>query len=242
MKTFIPLPCCLAVAAGACGYGSINPAFVPSEAHYESRLSGTWQNSDSTEHASIIRSDDGGYLITYSEKEGKTARFRASLGVIGGHTALDLVPVDDISDRPDVYKSLLLPLHGIVIIESVGESIRFRLLEPDAMKRFLADEPDAAGHVMQEGTLVLTGSTAELGTFFERLLARDDVLGEENVWHRVSSRLDEPTARWSRFSRAYPHRVPGGSAFQRIRGPDPQGSPGGRHAGRAIRPGQPREQ
>jgi len=135
----------------------------------------------------ITRADNEGYLITYVEKDGKTAQFHGRLGKVAGRTALDLVPADDLDDRSDILKSLLLPLHGLVIIDSVAEVIRFRLLESDTIRQFLIENPDAAKHIMLEKLIVLTGSTAELQAFFTRILARDGILDEETIWRRVAS-------------------------------------------------------
>jgi len=186
MKSNLLLTCAFAAGLAGCGYGSVNPIFVSSELQEDDRILGTWQDPDSGEKATIARAGDEGYLITYVEEDGKSARFHARLGKLAGRMAFDLVPVDDWNDSPDIYKSLLLPLHGLVIIDSVGEFVRFGLLEPDTIRRFLAQNPSAAKHIMQENLVLLTGSTAELQAFFGGLLARDGILGEEAVWQRVA--------------------------------------------------------
>lgn len=187
MKCPVLVPCVLIVGLAGCGYGSLNSVLLPSDVDYDGRLLGTWQDPDSGEKATIVEASGEAYLITYVDEDGKAARFRAQLGELADRRVLELAPLDDLDDRADVLKSLLLPLYGMVIIDSVDEEIRFRLLEPDSIRQFLVDNPGAASHLMQNDRVVLTGSTAELRAFFGALLALDGILGEETVWQRVDS-------------------------------------------------------
>ena len=174
------------LAATGCGFGSISPVFSDASATNDPRLVGTWRDSASQEGAVISLDSGTGYKIVYTEDNGKTAHFVATLGVVGSTRILNVSPDDLPGDLSDLYKSLLLPLHAPVIIDSAGAVLRFRMFEPDSIKAYLKRNPRAIAYVDREDRVVLTAPTADVQKFVATLLAQRGFLGEMNEWRRKS--------------------------------------------------------
>ena len=174
----------IAVAAAGCGVGSISP-FI-SDTQYDSLLVGAWRDSNGTESAYITTLEADRYSIIYTDSEGKIGRFRATLGRVGPLRVLDVEPADPVPEASVLYRSLLLPLHGAVFIDSIGAELRFRLLQPDSLKHYLEREPDAVAHMIPNKVVVLTAPTADVRRFLGGYARRTGALAESNVWVRRS--------------------------------------------------------
>ena len=175
-----------AVAAAGCGIGSVSSLISDTDVQFDSLLVGAWQESGGKESAVITTVESGRYSIVYTDSEGKIGRFQAILGRVGAFRVLDVEPEDPAPEATALYRSLLLPLHGAVFIDSVGAELRFRLLEPDSLKQYLQREPNAVTHVMRDEVVVLTAPTADVQRFLVRYVPRAGALGEPNAWVRRS--------------------------------------------------------
>ena len=184
MRTVGQLLGALACVVSACGYGSVNPIFPEQDTQSEPGLIGTWEDSASKESATVTAGGATGYVVDYRDSDGKTGRFRARAGRLGRYRALDLEPADLADDLSDTYKSLLLPIHSPIIIDSIGETLQFRFLEGDSIRQFLSRNPGRAAHVVRDDAVLLTGSTAEVRRFLAAMVTRPGVLGELTVWRR----------------------------------------------------------
>jgi hypothetical protein len=145
-------------------------------------LVGTWRGTK--ESAVITTGTPTGYHVLYTDNDGKTGEFDARMGRLGSSRVLDLQPVDPIPAANDVYKSLLLRAHGIVIIDSIGKVIQFHILEPDSLKAYLRRHPHALSHTMVGKSVLLTGSSIEIDRFLATYIRRAAALDELNVWQR----------------------------------------------------------
>ena len=177
--------CFLAVAVASvmgCGVASVSPIITDSNSINDPALLGTWRGAK--ESAVITARGANGYHVLYTEDGGKTGEFHGRMGRLGSSRVLDLQPVDPMPAASDTYKSLLLRAHGMVIIDSVGKVIQFRILEPDSLKAYLKKHPRAVSHTMVENAVLLTGSTVEIGRFLATYMQRSAVLDERNVWRR----------------------------------------------------------
>lgn len=126
----------------------------------------------------------------YRDSSGDTGRFTARLGQLGARRVLDVQPEDLELDVSDVYKSLLLPLHGFVFLETRGQALHVATLEADTLRRYLERNPTAIPHiVLKDGAykgdgIALTASSSDLQRFLTSYLDRPDVLDEAGVWQR----------------------------------------------------------
>lgn len=181
-QLFLGLACALA----SCGYGSVNPILSDADVQYDAALLGTWQDSTNGESAVITRDGPTGYSVLYKDEDGRSGSFQAKLGRIASFRALDLKPVRVAEDRNDLYRSLLLPLHALVIVDSIGTTVQFRLLNADSVKSYLGQHPQEARHVVLDDGVLLTGPTTEVRHVLATILGQEGALGDLTVWRRVN--------------------------------------------------------
>ena len=84
----------------------------------------------------------------------------------------------------DAYKSLLLPLHGFVFLETQGQALRITVLEADTLRRYLERNPTALPHIALTNGILLTAPSSDLRRFLAGYLSRPAVLGEAIAWRR----------------------------------------------------------
>jgi len=182
----VPHALLVLVAAGiaGCGVGSVSPLVSDADIQYDSTLVGSWQDSSANESVVITAVSPNRYSLTYTDSEGKIGRFRGVLGQVNSLRILDLEPEDLPLEASDVYKSLLLPLHGAVFIDSIDPQLRFRILETDSLKHYLQQQPRAITHVMRDDAVVLTAQTPDLQRFLVSYVRRGGALGGPNVMAR----------------------------------------------------------
>lgn len=176
----------VAVGVAGCGVGSVSPLVSDTDIRYDSTLVGTWRDSSASESVVIAPVSPNRYSIVYTDSDGKVGRFHGVLGEVNSLRVLDLEPEDLPREMSDVYKSLLLPLHGAVFIDSTDPQLRFRILEADSLKRFLERQPRAIAHVMRDEAVVLTAQTTDLQRFLVTYVRRSGALGSSNVMVRSS--------------------------------------------------------
>ncbi len=175
----------LALAAASlmgCGVASVSPIVTDAGLSFDPRLLGTWR--DAKESAVITAAGAGSYDVLYTDGDGKTGRFRGRLGRLGSHRVLDLQPDDPMPTASDVYKSLLLRAHGMVILDSIGEVLQFRLVGSDSLKAYLKKRPHAVPHTIVANSVLLTGSSVSTRRFLAAFVRRPGVLSELNVFQR----------------------------------------------------------
>ena len=174
----------LLVAAGTsgCGAASVSPIVTDADTLDEPALAGSWAGSKDT--AVITATGVGRFDIVHTDDHGRLGHYTARYGRLGSFRVLDVQPVDPSPSSNDVFKSLIARAHGVVVIESLGDSIKFRIIEPDTLKSYLAKRPREVPHVLTEGTLLLTGSSAESRKFLASFAQRPGALSELNVWAR----------------------------------------------------------
>lgn len=167
-----------------CGVASVSPFVTEADRVAEPRLIGSWQDSSGRESAIIVAAPANDYRVTYTDGDGKSGEFKGRLGAMGPYRVLDLEPVDPIPDASDVYKSLVLHAHGVVIIDSVGIGLQFRIVRADSLREYLRRSPGVVAHTMIGERVLLTAPSPELRHFFQGFLARPGVLDAPEVWRR----------------------------------------------------------
>lgn len=176
----------LALIAGlaGCGVGSVSPIVRDADLVDDPRLVGTWQDDSLTATAVITAVSPGKFDVLYSEKDGAPGLFHGRLGRLGSYRILDLQPAEPTPVPNDVYRSLVLRAHGMIVLDSVGSVVRFRMLEPDSLKAFLRRRPNAAAHARIDDRILLTGSSNDVRRFLIAFAGRKGSLGETNVFQR----------------------------------------------------------
>ncbi|MEX2153975.1 MAG: hypothetical protein WD825_11600 [Gemmatimonadaceae bacterium] len=174
----------LAGAMTACT-ASVLPVVAEGDALRDDRLVGSWVAPEG-ELATVTAASGLTYDVQYVEK-GKPGRFTGRLGRVGAHLVLDLSPADPAPEANDLYRTMLIRTHGILVMDSIGAILGTRMLKPDSLKAYLERLPNAVQHVIVEDWLVLTSSSADTRRFLADYLGRPGVLDEAMVWKPATS-------------------------------------------------------
>jgi hypothetical protein len=171
-------------------FSSVSPFVSAADVAYDARLVGTWSDSEGKQSAVIVRDGDG-YNISYTESDGKVGRFHGVLGRLGTRQVLDVFPEDLPRDKSDVYLSLLVKTHGIIILETAETQLTIRALDVEAIKKLLKERPSLVDHIVipnrfepKGEDVVLTASTADVRKFLSEIIDRPGVLEEPESWRR----------------------------------------------------------
>jgi len=177
----------------SCGFSSVSPFVSSTDVASDPRLVGTWSNSEEKESAVIVRDGDG-YNIRYADSDGKVGRFHGVLGRLGSRQVLDVLPVfpDDLpGEKSDLYLSLLVPTHGILILELGDRQLTIRGLDAQEIDKLLKERPALVAHNLvpshfepKSNDVVLTASTADVRKFLSEIIDRPGVLGDPESWRR----------------------------------------------------------
>lgn len=167
-----------------CGVASIAPIVTDADLVDEPRLAGTWLEEDGKESAAITPTGRGSFDIVYTEKDGKVGRFHGRLGQLGPYRVLDVQPQEPMPAASDTYRSLILRAHGVLVIDSIGRTLHFRMVSGDSLKAYLKRHPADASHTMVGESILLTASSPEVRRFLVAFLGRPGMLGESTVFRR----------------------------------------------------------
>lgn len=134
-------------ACSGCGVSSVSPFVSGTDIAYDARLVGSWSDSDGKESAVIVRDGDG-YGISYTDSDGKVGRFYGILGRLGTRHVLDVFPENLPREKSDLYLSLLVRTHGILVLELADHQLPIRALKVEAITKLLKERPSLVGHVL----------------------------------------------------------------------------------------------
>jgi hypothetical protein len=166
--------------------GSLHPLVTDEVAYLDSRLEGVWSDSTLTETAVITRHGDHGYHIAFTDDQGETGHFLASLGRFESRLVLDVRPEKSDLGFAGSFEDLMLPLHGFIFLDSLSDRVHLQLLGIDSLDRYLEDHPAALSSARVDDELVLTGDPVALHDFLGNYLAAAGALSEPELWVRHS--------------------------------------------------------
>ena len=90
-----------------------------------------------------------------------------------------------------IFFSLLVPTHGIIILETAETQLTIRALDVEAIKKLLKGRPSLVDHIVipnrfepKGEDVVLTAPTLDVRKFLSDILDRPGVLGEPFSWRR----------------------------------------------------------
>jgi hypothetical protein len=173
------------LALTGCGFGSLNPLIPDDAAHFDERLLGTWTSSDG-ESAVITSGDSASYEIDFKDEDGLSGRFDGRMGTIGNHTVLAVIPDKSLLQMSEVYLGLLMPMHNLLVLDSLGTGLRFRGIVADSLQALLRRAPSTVAHVVINDTVVFTATTDALRSFLAEFIERPGVLGGEWMFEKAS--------------------------------------------------------
>lgn len=172
------------LALFGCGVASISPIVTDADLVDEPRLAGTWYDDVEKDSAVITSTGRGTFDVVYVEKNGDVGRFHGRLGRLGSYRVFDLQPQEPMPKASDTYRSLVLRAHGVIVMDSVGSTMHFRMVNGDSLKAYLQRHPTETSHALIDRSILLTASSPEVRRFLTAFLARAGSLGESTAWRR----------------------------------------------------------
>jgi len=160
-------------------------AVVPeSEAMFDPRLLGTWEEVGGTDRAVVSRAAANTYAIAYTNDKGKTGRFEGRLGRMGERPVLDVWPTPREHDIPDPYGSSLLPGHVLLALEIDTNQVNVATLEPDSLAAALRSGAVRLAYERSDDRLLLRATTGQLRAALREFLARPAAWRQPDAWRR----------------------------------------------------------
>lgn len=163
-------------------------AIVPeSDAMFDPRLVGTWEEVSGSDIAVISQASDHTYAIEFTS-EGHVTRFQARLDSLGGRLILDVWATPGDGEVPGPYADLMVAGHTLFVLDIGSDEVTAAALEPDSLLTHLGTEQPLLEHRLLDEQLVLHGTTDQLRTVLGAYLASSGTLAEPIVWRRVGER------------------------------------------------------
>ena len=164
---------------------SVAPLVPESEAIFDERLVGAWEESGGSDSAVITRAaEPATYAIRYTSG-GKTGTFEARLGRLGERLVLDAWPAPGESDLPEPYRGVLIAGHAVLSLEVAADDVRVSVIKPDALRNALrAGDPQLPSSSAND-QLVLLADTPRLRAELGRYLTRPGALDKPAVFRRT---------------------------------------------------------
>lgn len=185
MLKLVPLPA-LVLALAGCVLAL--DAIVPeSDAMFDPRLVGTWEDVSSSDLAVIARASDHTYAIEYTS-DGKVSSLQARLGSLGGRLVLDVWPTPEDGEVPEQYAGLMVAGHTLIVLDIGSDEVGAATLEPDSLLIRLRTKQPLLPHRQLDDQLVLHGTTEQLRAALGAHLASPSILTKPSVWRRVGGR------------------------------------------------------
>ncbi len=163
---------------------SINPIVSESEATFDPRLLGSWEEISGSDRATITRATGNTYAIEYTSN-GKIGRFEARLGWVGEQLVLDVLPAPFKGDLPDPYAGLLISAHLFLYLDIGSDEVAVATLDPDSLLEALRSDNVRLPYKHSESEFILHGTTEELHKALSPYFARSGAMSKREKWRRA---------------------------------------------------------
>jgi hypothetical protein len=146
-------------------------------------LLGKWVSKDGKITAELRPGDDGKYKLSYTDQDGKKGDFIVRFGKIGDVSVAEFSADAFTNDMADEYKSLLLPLYTIAIINKTQPQLELTGPSIDWLKKYVKAHPDELD-VMNSDDSIVQASTDAFQAFFLKHMKDEGMLGEPAIFVR----------------------------------------------------------
>lgn len=164
---------------------SLEPIVPESEAIFDERLLGAWEEVSGSDVAVITRGAQNTYAIQYSAG-GRSGTFEARLGRLGGRLVLDVWPSPRDTDLPEPYRDVLISGHVLLALEVESDETRVAVLDPDAMLQAVRAGEIGMAYSTADDRVVLRADSAQLRSELSGWLKRPGALDRPEVFRRAA--------------------------------------------------------
>jgi hypothetical protein len=147
---------------------SVHPLYTEQDLIFDPLLAGVWVDEESKETWTFTKSGKMAYTLLCVDENGKEGEFAVHLLEVGNRRFLDLYPADPDLQQNDLYKCHLLPVHTFMRVQQQGDGLQMAFLNPDWIKEYLQEHPDAIKHEKLDEVILLTAHPKELQAFLQK--------------------------------------------------------------------------
>ena len=145
---------------------SLHAIYSEKDVIFDPQLVGVWKPKDGDGTWQFTKRGDKAYQFVCTENDGDKGNFTAHLTRLGDVMFLDIAPDKDQIASSDFHRTYLLPLHTFFRVDELSSShLKLSTMDFEALKRYLAKNPDALPHQKIDNDVLVTASTAELQKF-----------------------------------------------------------------------------
>jgi hypothetical protein len=174
-----------AILLGGCAI-SVEPVISESDATFDPRLLGMWEEVSGSDRAVVSRAEKNGYSIEYTS-DGNVSWLEARLGRLEDHLILDVWPAPKDEDLPELYADLIIAGHLIFSLDFGSDEISMAALEPDSLLAALQSGEVRLGYARSGERLILQGTTDQLRSSLAGYLRGSGVFSASDSWRRTST-------------------------------------------------------
>jgi len=164
--------------------GSLYSLWTGPDMVSEPGIVGTWTDSTGKGWVDIKATGPAVYRVMMRDDSGRIGMFQGLLGRLDGRLVLDVQPNVTALDVPETYMGMLQAMHTFVLLDSVGEHPRFRILDTDSLKKYLVAHPAAVRADTFGGGVILEGPPRQLQAFLRVYLQRPGVASPSGEMRR----------------------------------------------------------
>ena len=165
---------------------TVESLIAESDAIFDARLLGTWDEADGKDRAVVTRGAGNDYVVTYTS-DGVPGRFEARLGRLADRLVLDVRPAPSERELPAAYRELLIMGHFALVLDVGATEIRTSMLVVDSLEAALRAGRSPLGRARTAHRLTLYGTTAELRAALATHVRRAGALESPTVFRRVAT-------------------------------------------------------
>lgn len=165
---------------------SVYPVVSESDATFDARLLGSWEEVSGSDRAVVTRGPDNTYAIEYAAG-GKVTKLLARLGRLSERAVLDVWPAEPDSASQDLSAAFAIPGHLLVALNVRSEEVRISLLDPDSLRVALRSGHIRLDHRLQAERPILRGTTEQLRAALAAHITRPGALSSPESWRRAST-------------------------------------------------------
>jgi hypothetical protein len=166
----------ISLMAGGCVRLS-HPVLRDDQVTSNDPLLGKWVSKDGKVSAELHPGDANKYKLTYTNEDGKTSNLVVRFGKIGDASVAEISADAFTESQGGEFKSLLMPLYMIVVIDKTTPELVMRGPSIDWYKKYAQAHPDELA-VNNLDDMILQANTDDFQAFFIKHLKDDGMLGD----------------------------------------------------------------